>query len=73
MDFEFHNRICIKDATRGDFPKTVGVYAFINIGSGKIEYIGSATGKNGLRNRIWNQHLNSSSRFVLNPSEYVVP
>ncbi|HHH54690.1 MAG TPA: hypothetical protein ENK91_13595 [Bacteroidetes bacterium] len=35
-----------------------GIYAYLGIHDNSLKYIGSAVGKNGLRGRIWSQHLN---------------
>jgi hypothetical protein len=39
-------------------PKTVGLYAWFKKRTNKLVYIGKATGKNGLWQRIIKQHLN---------------
>lgn len=48
----------IKKVSRDDIPKTKGLYAYLDIHDKSLKYIGSAVGNNGLRGRIWNQHLN---------------
>jgi excinuclease UvrABC nuclease subunit len=44
---------------RTDIPATKGVYIYLSKVGQKIKYIGSAVGQNGLRGRVWSQHLNS--------------
>ncbi len=41
-----------------DVPKTVGIYAWFTKRADRLVYIGKATGKNGLWQRILKQHLN---------------
>ena len=41
-----------------DIPSQQGVYVWYSIKSGEILYVGKATGRAGLRGRIWRQHLN---------------
>ena len=47
------------DAIERGVPKDMGVYVWYEIGSVAPIYIGKATGRNGLRNRILGQHLNA--------------
>lgn len=41
-----------------NIPKDIGIYFFRNKKSNKVEYVGTATGQKGLRQRVRNQHLN---------------
>ena len=41
-------------------PRSFGIYGWFNKHNDSIEYVGKATGKNGLYQRIINQHLNKS-------------
>lgn len=43
---------------RDDIPVEIGVYAWYTKSNEELIYIGKATGKGGLRKRIWSQHLN---------------
>lgn len=43
---------------RQDIPKEKGIYGYFNKDSQDLEYIGSAVSCEGLRGRIWSQHLN---------------
>lgn len=44
--------------SRDDIPTEKGIYAYIDKERLTIKYVGSAVGINGLRKRIWGQHLN---------------
>ncbi len=48
----------IRSIGRDDIPTQKGIYAYLDIHQQSIKYVGSAVGKNGLRGRIWSQHLN---------------
>ncbi|WP_068785182.1 GIY-YIG nuclease family protein [Paenibacillus phocaensis] len=44
--------------SRKDIPISIGIYAWFTKDTDELIYIGKATGKGGLRKRIWSQHLN---------------
>lgn len=44
--------------TRDDIPSEQGLYVWYSTSSGEVLYVGKATGRAGLRKRIWSQHLN---------------
>lgn len=48
----------ITDEYMDKIPNDIGIYIFKNKRNGKIDYVGTATGKKGLRQRVKNQHLN---------------
>ena len=48
----------LEDIKKEELPKDIGIYAWIEKESNSIVYIGTATSKYGLYQRIWNQHLN---------------
>jgi len=48
----------LKSIRKEDMPTSIGLYAWLLRRNRKIAYIGIAVGKNGLRQRIWCQHLN---------------
>lgn len=39
-------------------PRGIGIYAWVDKETESVVYIGSATGKYGLYQRVWSQHLN---------------
>lgn len=43
-----------------DYPLERGIYAFIGKDTGNVKYIGCATGRRGLRNRVYAQHLRAN-------------
>jgi hypothetical protein len=47
----------ITDEVLSELPTGWGIYVFRNRRTKRIDYVGTATGKNGLRQRIRNQHL----------------
>jgi hypothetical protein len=53
-----HRQRDAKTLTSADIPAIQGVYVWYSKSTGEIFYIGKATGKTGLRKRIWGQHLN---------------
>src|SRR5438128_12099859 len=44
--------------TRDDVPPQQGLYVWFGKPSEEVLYVGKASGKGGLRKRIWSQHLN---------------
>ena len=48
----------ITDKYMDTIPNDIGIYIFKNKRNGKIDYVGTATGKKGLKQRVKNQHLN---------------
>ena len=58
FDLNRVNRLNLYEIERDLIPKEKGLYAYYQKNNGVIEYIGSATGQNGLRGRVWGQHLN---------------
>ena len=44
--------------SRDDIPTLQGLYVWSSASSGEVFYVGKASGRAGLRNRIWAQHLN---------------
>ena len=44
--------------SRDDIPTLQGLYVWSSASSGEVLYVGKASGRGGLRNRIWGQHLN---------------
>jgi hypothetical protein len=48
----------ITNTTLDELPMRIGIYLFRHKTSGKTDYVGTATGKKGLKQRIRNQHLN---------------
>jgi hypothetical protein len=43
---------------REDIPSATGIYVWYAKGAGCPVYVGKASGRKGLRHRIWGQHLN---------------
>lgn len=58
MDILKYKKWCLKTILRDDIPTQKGIYVYTDIQQQVVKYVGSATGKNGLRGRIWSQHLN---------------
>jgi hypothetical protein len=50
-------------------PRIYGVYGWFNKKDDSIEYVGSATGKSGLYQRIINQHLKKSYLLTIKEGE----
>jgi hypothetical protein len=48
--------------SREEIPPTPGVYLWSRRSNGNPAYIGRALGSEGLRGRIWGQHLNPGSQ-----------
>jgi len=46
------------DLRRDQIPSAPGLYVWSSWVSGEILYVGKASGRAGLRKRIWGQHLN---------------
>lgn len=54
-DIEFKD---ISSSELDGIEKIIGIYFFKNIDTGNVDYVGTATGKKGLFQRVRNQHLN---------------
>jgi len=54
----FYSSLELKELNQENIPKEIGLYTLIDKETKAISFIGTATGKNGLYHRIWNQHLN---------------
>ncbi len=54
----FQNRHNAATLKRDDIPSQQGLYVWYGIEPGDVLYVGKATGRAGLRRRIWGQHLN---------------
>ena len=55
LEFESINDEMLKNIT-----SDIGIYMFKNKRNNKIDYIGTATGQKGLKQRVKNQHLNQN-------------
>ena len=58
QDFKQNELWSLENIQKEDIPKIKGLYAYISKDDNSIQYIGSSVAKNGLRTRIWSQHLN---------------
>lgn len=74
-DMDQQPRLQGAEITRADLPESPGVYAWYR--NGKPIYVGKATGRQGLRQRVWNNHLRqgrgaiSGSAFRRNVAEHL--
>ncbi len=50
----------IESLKQQDIPLAKGIYGYIDKSDHSLKYIGSAVGLQGLRGRIWAQHLNEN-------------
>ena len=58
MKLDTYSSIDLMKISLEDIPKIKGIYVYTDKNTNEIEYIGSAVGNNGLRGRVWSQHLN---------------
>ncbi len=56
-DLLLQRRLEAATLTRHDIPSEQGLYVWYATSSGEVFYVGKATGRAGLRKRIWSQHL----------------
>jgi len=57
-DLLFQTRRGAATLKRDDIPSQQGLYVWYSVSSEEVLYVGKATGRAGLRRRIWSQHLN---------------